>query len=1418
MVYSPPPVPVGKGASKFDGKLSRDFVLLIVIMSLLPLFLVGAATYYRSRQLLRNQAVAQLEIITKVQVNELEHMATYSQALVERIITDEGLRSAIDSALADPEKLHKRALVAWQLDRYCSISQSDSGFHTLALFLPDRTMLAATDNIWRTADVSDNHIVDMLLATNQSIALYNPKPFYPDQIAVFTAFTIPDHKGEIAATLIGTQISDLPRSGLVSASAFFIGARAFYQTKDNISLGIDQQGEHFSLIDLDTHQTEHLRELMTGNPSGFLKEYRSSSGEGILSYARWIPGLQMGLVLEVPLNTIYQQLNILTPINTAIFIVTMLLSAGIVYLVSRQVVRPLLTLVDHARRFSEGDWSQRANINRKDEIGLLAHTFNGMVEQLSNLYHSLEMKVNERSRQIRLALEIGQIATSTHDRNEVIQRTAALVVERFDYAYAAVYLVEESGLYAVLKEESQVGPGLQSYAGARLRIGSDSLIGWVVSSNQARVIANIENEKFTRQFIQVGVRSEVAIPIAIGNLVYGVLDVQSNSSNTFDSDAVAVLQTLANHISSGLQNLHLLETAQVNLQETALLYRASRQISQASNDREVIRLMTNALKETPFVSGLYAIHSDHISVIAINDPKEPGGQATSEGITIPLKNIPVLLQEPRPILINDIRKPSEFDHILSFYTRRGCQSAAIIPLFEDQILAKMVVLSAPENQKFTETTLQPYTNLLSVGATTLGQFRILKTLQHRVNELQLLTEVSHEISLHAEPDQLFRSLQNQVEKIVGGECEFTIAVYHPETNEIEVPFSTAMNETHRKLLSVTDDDLIAYILHSGKPLLINGDTPITNDLGIRSLGKQSKSWLGIPLSAGRNTIGALILRDTVTQDRFNEEHLSILSTLSPQIATAIRNAQLIQETEKALSAYDHERSLLTTLLENIPDQVYIKDIDGHYVRVSHSYANQFDGSMPEDLIRQTDISLMGYEVGMPIYKTEQELMSTGIRQIGSIENQTGENGEEIWRLISRIPLMDEDNHSTGLLAISRDISTLMRAEERAKRNAHLLRTAAEIARDTSATLDIRDLLRKAVNLVRERFGFYHASIFLMNPSGEFAVLEESTGIAGQQMKDSQHKLSRGSNSIIGQVTQTGEPLVINDVSQSTIYYANPLLPDTRAELAIPLKISNQVLGAVDVQSNRQNIFSEQDIAILQILADQISVAVYNSKLFARTQENINRHRMLHEITTATSMALTAEDVLHTAVESLHAAMPDDRVSIFILENGRIELRSSAGPEADQLTSIETTSSQWIVARTVQARKAIQSTVTDLSGNPFKSQLAVPIIYSRNVVGALMVESPHRDAYDEFDQEIMSTLGNSIGPILYNAYLMAEVRLQVERERLIYDATSRIHRSVDIQTILKTSAAEIAKAVGARSAQIELLHKPENNGQSEEIAA
>jgi GAF domain-containing protein/HAMP domain-containing protein len=371
-----------------------------------------------------------------------------------------------------------------------------------------------------------------------------------------------------------------------------------------------------------------------------------------------------------------------------------------------------------------------------------------------------------------------------------------------------------------------------------------------------------------------------------------------------------------------------------------------------------------------------------------------------------------------------------------------------------------------------------------------------------------------------------------------------------------------------------------------------------------------------------------------------------------------------------------------------------------------------------------------------------------------------------------------------------------------------LETAAQIARDISGSLNLDELLKKAVNFIRERFNFYHAAIFLIDLPGEFAVIREATGEAGSQMKRVGHKLGVGSKSVVGYVAGRGEPLVVNDAAKDATYYANPLLPETHAEAAIPFKVGERIVGVLDVQSVHPYAFTEDNLRTLQILADQLAIAVVNSELFAETQEHLSQHRLLHHITSTAASGTTLEESLESAVSGLQVTLGGDRVSILMpdAEQKFLEVKASVG-YSQEIDKVRVPMGSGITGWVAEHRRLLRvDNVTEdpryIQASPnTRSELAIPLLYRNEILGILNVESEQIAAYNENDEEMLGTLGGSLAAIIANARLLEQVRNQSEHNRLIYEITNKIRRSTDMQTILTTTASELTKAVGARHTKI-----------------
>jgi GAF domain-containing protein len=197
-----------------------------------------------------------------------------------------------------------------------------------------------------------------------------------------------------------------------------------------------------------------------------------------------------------------------------------------------------------------------------------------------------------------------------------------------------------------------------------------------------------------------------------------------------------------------------------------------------------------------------------------------------------------------------------------------------------------------------------------------------------------------------------------------------------------------------------------------------------------------------------------------------------------------------------------------------------------------------------------------------------------------------------------------------------------------------LQTAAEVAAAATSILELDALLERAVNLIRERFSLYYAGLFLLDKETNMAVLHAGTGEAGRIQLERGHQLAVGSRSLIGGATEDGQPRISQDVTQDEEWQPNPHLPATRSELAIPLRVRGQIIGALTVQSTEANAFSPELISTLQTMGDQLAIAIDNARLLADAEGRARRQRELNEISAQLRRTADTEAILRIGLQAI----------------------------------------------------------------------------------------------------------------------------------------------------------------------------------------
>ncbi len=362
----------------------------------------------------------------------------------------------------------------------------------------------------------------------------------------------------------------------------------------------------------------------------------------------------------------------------------------------------------------------------------------------------------------------------------------------------------------------------------------------------------------------------------------------------------------------------------------------------------------------------------------------------------------------------------------------------------------------------------------------------------------------------------------------------------------------------------------------------------------------------------------------------------------------VATARDITMQRQMTDALQRSERLLRSVIDATPDWIFIKDREHCYRLINQGYADALH-TAPKDVIGKDDIEL-GFAKELV-----QGAPEKGTRGFGSDDRQVMESGEalvnpydpatidgevHIFHTI-KAPLWDADGNVWGVLTWSRDVTEREQLLADLEQRTRQLQAAAEVSRVAGSILDSEELIRRSVELIRDRFDYYYVGLFLIdrlgewtNEPGRWAVLRSGTGDPGQVMVEHGHKLEIGGSSMVGQCVALGQAQIALDVGQEARRFDDPLLPKTRSEMALPLLSRGRVIGAVTIQSEREAAFDEQDMTVLQIMADQLAVAIQTAQMFEQAQVRAERERLVRTIAGRIYRATDRDEIIRIALQEL----------------------------------------------------------------------------------------------------------------------------------------------------------------------------------------
>lgn len=348
-----------------------------------------------------------------------------------------------------------------------------------------------------------------------------------------------------------------------------------------------------------------------------------------------------------------------------------------------------------------------------------------------------------------------------------------------------------------------------------------------------------------------------------------------------------------------------------------------------------------------------------------------------------------------------------------------------------------------------------------------------------------------------------------------------------------------------------------------------------------------------------------------------------------------------------------------------------------------------------------------------------------------------------------------------------DRSTLeQRIEERTiglMQKTEQLRATSYIARKTAEVQDLATLLDTVARLITDQFGFYHTGIFLINETGDRAVLQAASSEGGQRMIQGGFSVSVGTQVLAGYVAGQKKPRVALDMGPEAVFFNNPDLPMTRSELALPLLVRNKVLGVLDIHSDIPQAFNVEDIDVLQALSDQVAIAIENARLMDETQAAISQLEMLTNVRTREAWSQK------------------------LRERDRVFTYTPLGLRAEKLSQEN------------------------------DKTISAAIMLRGQKIGTIAIARKGDANWNKLDKDLIEEVASQVGLAVDNIRLLEEATQRAKQEQTVGKLAARFSQSLDLDTLLQTAARELGQLPDVSEVSVFIGQESEQTSQTKQRA-
>ena len=1071
----------------------------------------------------------------------------------------------------------------------------------------------------------------------------------------------------------------------------------------------------------------------------------------------------------------------------------------------------------------------------------------------------------ERQRAAHLSLisGISQHILSILDSEALLSYIVEAIHCHFGY-HVDVFLTDPSGEHQVFRASSHAEfAACWREEDLRFRTGEEGIIGYVAATGQPCMINDVRQEpRYVADAHLTMTRSELAVPIKVGEHILGVLDLNSDQLNAFDEKDVFVAQSLADHLALGLENARLYEAARQHVAELEAVRQAGLSLTASLELQAVLETILRSTLE--LLSGVQDAHVFlyqgkrlifGAALWADGRTGHPWSDPRPNGLTY------TVAQRGELIFVPDMQTHPLFE------SAPAAWEGAIIGLplkIGDRVVGVMSV-AYREPHELVDSELRVLQMLADQAAIAIENARLFEEtkehiarLEKKTRDLEVVHEVSRLVSSSLDLNHVLDTAAKEVVTVFGADHS-GIMLFDEERRHGQVLAEHPSTGAVAECIPVEGYLGAERMIAERQPLMIKDvqDDPLMAALRETMQRLDIRSMLIVPLIVKGEVIGSIGL-DAIGQRRqFDDEEVALAQTIANQVAYAVENARLYQETQQRLRElsllFDTSAAISTSLdpdlvLQTTTEQIIIAlGVEGCAVsiwdREQDALVNMVDYARDPVGWKPTAPRAIYPLADYPLSRT---VLTARLPVVVQASDPEADRAELAWMLkeevrsLLMVPMVVRDS-AIGLLELmesgkereftSTEVNlcqTLANQAAAAWENARLFQQTEARAREMGAlaavgqamtTLELDDVLHSIAENASEAAQAEISSVYLLDDAQKRLIPQSVWGMHHEELRQAYFELGEGT---IGWVAQAGQALIVHDTTTESMF-----APKTKASeqirntLTVPLAVKGQVIGTLEVCNKIGGEgFTVADQRLLTAFAAQAAVAIDNARLYQEVSQHLDDALILNRVAAAATSTLDLDQVIRRGLTALLGVRNFERVQVMLVDRVHNDLwlhpaLAQSVPLPDK-ANLRIPLGKGITGWVAQSGESlrlddVRQESRYLAGYPDTlSELCVPLRVGDRIIGVLDAQSTRLDAFSENDQRLLTTLGGQLCTVIENARLFEEAQRRVRELTALMQVSQALNEAKDLQTTLDIVLKEAFALLDSQEGSIILIDPPGSN--------